>query len=245
MSLLIINCTHRSEMPFPKDLPQDMGECFQDSFGGEQNRFTVWHVQEESDPPPGPYRGIIIGGSPAGVYEPEEWIGRLTRFVLDEIDKQTPLLGVCFGHQLIAQALGGKVEINSNGPELGTQEVHLTDQGKSDPLFDGLPESFSVMEIHSDVVCQLPQGAELLALNSHAHSQAFRLSEKIRAVQFHPEFTVPLVDYILRSRRNLYEDQGVALDPILNRLTSTPEAQRILRNFENHWIESQISPIKP
>ena len=79
---------------------------------------------------------------------------------------ESPMLGICFGHQLLAMALGGKVIRNPLGWEVGTCKVRLTHAGKHDRLFSGLPDEFSVMQSHQDMVVDFPNNAECLASSS-------------------------------------------------------------------------------
>ena len=86
--------------------------------------------------------GAIITGSPAMVTEHTDWMRVLSLWIAQAVECKVPLLGVCFGHQLLAQALGGGVDYHPEGREIGTVAIHLTDQGSQDALLGKLPEVF-------------------------------------------------------------------------------------------------------
>src|SRR5207248_8736486 len=99
-----------------------------------------------------------------------------------------PVLGVCFGHQLLARAAGGDVVQNPRGREIGTVRVPLTEAGCKDPLFSWASGAeIEVQATHVNAVDHLPCGATVLASNENTAAQAFRLSETVAGVQFHPE----------------------------------------------------------
>ena len=149
----------------------------------------VDHVRGKSVPPDAsPYDGIVVGGSPHGVYEGEPWMERLADWALATADSGKPVLGVCFGHQLLGWALGATVEKNPKGRERGTCFVDLTDEGVVDPLFQDLPRRFEVQQTHGDHLASPPTapGTVRLAGSDHTPWQSFRC-RNITGVQFHPE----------------------------------------------------------
>jgi GMP synthase (glutamine-hydrolysing) len=144
---------------------------------------------------------------------------------------RVPCLGICFGHQLIAQALGGEVRRNPRGREIGTIRVErLAD----DALFGGLPRSFDVNATHVDAVLAPPPGAEVLANTSLDDCAAFRIGDRLRAVQFHPEFDADVMRSYLRARAHLIREEGGDPEALLSHLAALGDATRgphILRNF--------------
>ena len=98
-----------------------------------------------------------------------------------------PILGVCFGHQIIANMHGGNVHNDKEQNKSGAHEVHLTAEGAQDPLFKHLPQSFIAQYAHKDSVTNLPEGATLLATGSSCRFSALRYGGKAYTVQFHPE----------------------------------------------------------
>ena len=139
--------------------------------------------------PEGDWHGVVITGSAFSTYEELDWIAPAEDYLRRLAARGIPLYGVCFGHQLLAQAFGGKVEPCPQGWELGTCRVELNELAQKDPLFQNLPKDLKVQQSHADVVTVLPEGAEVLASNSHWGVQAFRLGQHVWGTQFHPEFT--------------------------------------------------------
>ena len=162
---------------------------FADWFGAALRRHAAADVVDARAPlpDPGSAAGVLVTGSLASVTCPEPWMDALGAWLLRAAER-TPVLGVCFGHQLLARALGGAVERCPRGPEAGTVEIRLTAAGRSDPLFAGLPDPLGVQAAHEDEVARLPPGAVVLAENAHTGVQAFAHGPRIRGVQFHPEF---------------------------------------------------------
>jgi len=154
-------------------------------------------------------QGIIVTGSPLSVTERAPWMLQLGGDLLRVASGGTPVLGVCFGHQLLAKAAGGEVIQNPRGREIGTVSVQLTEAGKRDPLFAwaGGSAEIEVQATHTDAVDPLPPGAVLLASNENCAAQAYRLSETVAGVQFHPElWPEAMRDLILSRRSNLWAE---------------------------------------
>src|SRR5438067_4761308 len=146
--------------------------------------------------------GIIVTGSPLSVTEKAPWMLRLGDDLLRIGARGVPVLGVCFGHQLLARAAGGDVVENPRGREIGTVRVQLTEAGCKDELFAWVSGAeIEVQATHVDAVDPLPPGATVLASNENTAAQAYRLSETIAAVQFHPELWGAAMRDLIHSRR--------------------------------------------
>ena len=179
--------------------------------------------------------GVVVTGSLASVTAPTSWMQRTGDWLV-EIARTVPVLGVCFGHQLLAYALGGTVERNPNGPEVGTREITLTAEGQRDPLFAGLPSTLRVQESHEDHVPAPPPGATVLARNDHTPIQAFAHG-RIRAVQFHPEFDAARSRAICEETRAALDAARPGLgEAALASIRETPKAERVLAN----WVRSYV-----
>jgi GMP synthase (glutamine-hydrolysing) len=156
---------------------------------------------------------------------------------LVEVARTRPVLGVCFGHQLLARALHGDVERNPRGREAGTTEVRLTAEGRRDPLFAGCPERLLVQQTHEDHVPGVPPGATALAVNDLSPLQAYAVGESIRCVQFHPEMDAALSRAYAASRRERYDAQcpGGA-DAVLASIRHAPHGARVLDNWVGRFV---------
>ncbi len=224
----------------PRQVSESLGpyeRAFLNLLGDE--RFMVVDARNEELPEPD-WAGVIVTGSPASVYDGDAWITRSEDFLRRAADHSIPLYGVCFGHQLLAQTFGGRVEKCRHGWELGTVTLTLTVEGSNDPLFSGVPESFLAQESHGDVVTELPLGAVSLAQNDHWACQAFKLGDRIWGTQFHPEFTPEILTNLIHALASTLPPESFprwqpCIDPLrgwlLATVRETPAAQRCLENF--------------
>ena len=140
------------------------------------------------------FDAAIVTGSSASVYWDEPWIPPLSAWVAEAIDAGIPVLGVCFGHQLLADVLGGEVR-DMGEYELGYRTIERVGESM---LLSGLPERFTAFTTHSDEVVQLPPGATLIAENDYA-VQGFRTGD-VFGVQFHPEYDRETAERITRGK---------------------------------------------
>ena len=187
------------------------------------------------------YAGMVLTGSPRSLVRPEPWMDEAAATVRQAADAGVPVLGVCFGHQLIGYAFGGGVRENPNGWEVGTVEIELADEGKRDPLFDGLPHKMRVNQSHQDEVFELGR-ARRLAGGAHTPNQAIAVGEHVRGVQFHPEMDGVVIRRLIEHRRLILgadaqrRGRSESVDDMLARSKDTPEAETVLRNFVRHFV---------
>jgi len=139
------------------------------------------------------FDGVVMTGSPAMVTDREPWSEQLAAWLATQAHGQVPVLGVCYGHQLLAHALGGAVDWHPQGREIGTTAIHLTDAGNNDPLLGTLPSRFLAQVTHAQRVSRLPDEAVLLAQNPFESHHAFRIGEATWGLQFHPEFSADVM----------------------------------------------------
>ncbi|MFP4590360.1 MAG: type 1 glutamine amidotransferase [Halobacteriales archaeon] len=155
------------------------------------------------------YDGIVITGSSASVYWDEDWIDATRAYVDEAIEAAVPTLGVCWGHQLIADALGGTVE-DMGRYEIGYREI--THNGRS-PLLAGIDRRFLAYTTHSDAVTAVPDGATVIARND-VSIQGFQ-SGVAFGVQFHPEYDAETAREVTEAKDELEPDRkALALDSI-------------------------------
>lgn len=172
--------------------------------------------------------GIIITGSPAHIRQNEDWM-KWTMEALIQLDqKGVPILGICFGHQLLGQALGGAVDANPLGREIGTYSLSFH---AKDPLLDGLFAEPHVVMTHLDSVIELPSQAVAVASTALEKNAALRFSERTWGVQFHPEMDAEIVGYYLTERREMIMAEGIDVDQVLSTRRESQYGQQLLRKF--------------
>lgn len=151
--------------------------------------------------------GIIITGSHSMVTEREPWSVATEKYLRETANESIPVLGICYGHQLICQAFGGTVGYHSEGKEVGTVNIELTEEGKKDELLGILPDSFLGHVTHAQTVLKLPENAKILARNDFEKHHAFVIHGNIWGVQFHPEFNLGITKaYILEQEETLVKE---------------------------------------
>ncbi len=185
---------------------------------------------------------IVITGSPRSLVTPkiEPWMDDAAALVRRAEERGQPVLGVCFGHQLIGYAFGGRVRVNPNGWEVGTVEVTLNADGAADPLFAGLPSALAANQSHQDEVELLGPRTRVLAHSALTTHQAIAVGDHVRGVQFHPEMDATVVRRIMRHREAaLCSDlarRGEAVCTSVERARDTPQAEAVLQNFSREFV---------
>lgn len=156
---------------------------------------TVELDEGEQIPDLEPFDVMVVMGGPQDVWQEEQyaWLrpekAAIRKFVAD---LQRPYLGVCLGHQLLADSLGGRV-VPGNTPEIGVLAVSKTSAGDGDPVFGELPSTLKVLQWHGAEVTAVPDGATVLASSDVCPVQAFRYGQRAYGLQFHMEVNVNTV----------------------------------------------------
>lgn len=179
--------------------------------------------------PPSHYRGILITGSGAMVSDLEPWMEETARWLRDAVAAEVPMLGICFGHQLLAHALGGAVGPNPRGLEVGT--IRVTFNAAADPLFACLPASADFGAHHYQSVLTRPAGAQVLGSNEQDENQALRFAPHAWGVQFHPEFGQAFMRALVDVAADGIARAGGDLDAIGRSLAETPHGPALLERF--------------
>jgi GMP synthase (glutamine-hydrolysing) len=171
--------------------------------------------------------GVIVTGSASSVVDMEPWMERTAARLLELVRDEVPLLGICFGHQLLGHALGGQVARNPRGREMGTVELTLV---SSDPVV-GDAGSWRVNSTHLDSVVMLPPSAKLLGATRLEPHAAVRFGGSAWGVQFHPEIDADVMFEYFEARRALLEAEGFALAAAERSLQSAPFGAQVVERF--------------
>jgi GMP synthase (glutamine-hydrolysing) len=216
--------------------------CFDDwmaaGLGVPRDRVDVASVFEGEDLPAhfDDYSGLVITGSPAMVTDRLPWSEALADRLAGEIagnPDAVPVLGICYGHQLLAHALGGDVAYNPRGREIGTVTITLTDAHRGDALFSAFAASatFDAHVTHLQSVIRLPPGSVHLAASALEPHHAFRAGERVWGVQFHPEFTEDVMRAYIDVLDERMRAEGIDADWVRNDVHAAPASNSLLRRF--------------
>ena len=185
-------------------------------------------------PPREGFAGVIVTGSGAMVTDRADWSEASAAWLRDAAHAGTPVFGICYGHQLLAHALGGEVGDHPAGREMGTVDIQLHPAAQDDPVFAPIPERFAAQVTHLQTVLAPPPGATVLARSDHDACHAFRWGEAAWGVQFHPEFSATHMRGYVHARRVALQQEGHCPKTITRNVRAAPEARRVLKRFVHH-----------
>ncbi len=181
---------------------------------------------------------VIIGG--AGTHsavDDHPFTEPLTVLINELVERGTPLWGTCWGHQMMARALGGELLHDPDRGEVGTHEVTLLDAGQSDPLFDGVPLTFLTQMGHHDHVTALPAGAIEMARTPLSANQVFRLPDRpVYGTQFHTELDARRLTERLTIYKGIYTPGEGHLERTIDAIEPTPHADTLMKRFFDLFV---------
>lgn len=188
------------------------------------------------------YDGVVVTGSRFHVYDEQDWVAATQDYVRTALDDEVPVLGVCYGHQLVAAALGGAVGplsetdstgcLPTSGREMGYNTVTVTAAGSGHPLFMDMPDAFTVFGSHLDCVMRLPEDAILLAENEYG-VQAFAAGHQpAYGIQFHPEYSLQMARELVEQKElDTHAERIVTATLTESNAARADVAERVLGNF--------------
>ncbi len=185
------------------------------------------------------FAGVLVTGSADSLTQRTAWMDRSLDYLQRLVQTAVPTLGICFGHQMLGEALGGRVAANPRGREIGSVPLQLLERAPfldgsiGTPCVDSRTENATVMvnTTHLDSVVELPPGARVLAktaLEPHAFVQ---FGERAWGVQFHPEMDAAVVRAYIEHRRDAIEQEGLDVQQLWDSATDTPHGRSIIERF--------------
>lgn len=175
--------------------------------------------------------GVVVTGSPAMVTDREDWSEASAAWLGAIVQRDTvPMLGLCYGHQLIAHGLGGRVGANPRGREMGTVPVELLDaETGGETLFE--PGRFPGHMSHLESVLVAPSDARVIATTALEPHAALQFGPRQWGVQFHPEFDREIMQRYVEARREVLVAEGFDPDAMIAAAVETPILYRVLERF--------------
>lgn len=226
--------------------------CFLERARLRPDQLHTVNVARGDDPSPdllADADALLIGG--AGKYSATQtypWTEPLHELIQHALDRRLPTLGSCWGHQVMARALGGRVVPDPAHSELGCGWVELTETGAEDPLFCRFPSRFRANMGHQDRVVELPPGTTELARNDQPY-QAFRVDDApLYGTQFHSELDAErererILVYREYYRAALPDEETV--QRVLNNLADTTEVDNLLYDFLTTFVARPHPSVRP
>lgn len=241
-------CIHRHEIFMPSVLIIKTGDAFPEVVErhGDFDRLfsqpleravpgitvTLWDPRSDTHAPElDGLDAIVITGSNAMVSDKEAWSEALKPWLKQARARDIAMLGVCYGHQLMAEAFGGEAGNHPKGREAGTFTVERTDASDRDALFSQLPSRFKAHLTHGQTVLRAPGDAVILACNDHDGHQALRYGTRQWSVQFHPEFDTDIMRAYLERVSDALVEQGEDVGALIQAIAPTSHASSLLERF--------------
>jgi len=216
----------------------DYDRMFLDLLSAPEDQWEVHDVEQDQFPEDeAGYDGFVITGSPASAYEDLPWIRNLLELTRRAHQRKQRLLGVCFGSQIVAMALGGQVAPNTKGWDVGLTGIQLTDAGKNLPLLSGAPSPLRAYQSHQDIVTELPPGAVQLASSELTPFEMFHLENHVLCMQGHPEMDQGVVENLLDARDFLPPDIADRGRKSLSEQPHRTFLKERLRRFLEHGLK--------
>jgi GMP synthase (glutamine-hydrolysing) len=215
-----------------EDCPGDFEDWIAAGLGPEAGTVRVLDVRAMPElPDPASVGRVVVTGSAAMVTDRAPWVEATANWLCEAVVAHTPVLGICFGHQLLAHALGGEVGYNPNGVEVGSVALSLEPAAADDPLFSGWPVAEPVNMSHRQAVLALPGDVVPLARTASDPHAAFRHGDRAWGVQFHPEFDAIVTRAHVGWYAGFLEARGDDVGKLQAACVETPRAHALLARF--------------
>lgn len=230
--LIIQPATSHDDLPALCEVRGDEIAWFSNACQVPRDEIQAIRVYEgEPLPDPADIRAAVITGAIDMVTDPKPWIRDLADWTRRAVAAEVPLLGVCFGHQMLAYAMGGEVGENLNGPMFGPVAIQRLECGRDDPLFGVLPDAATMRVFHFQSVLTMPDSAEVLVSAAHDPHHAARYGPAAWGVQFHPEFDRQIMDSCYDVYGETMTEAGFSVDALRAAEQDSPAGFALLQKF--------------
>jgi GMP synthase (glutamine-hydrolysing) len=248
-NLLILDPAIKKELEFDEKLPTAEVECSYNLFHWIQEAAAV-DVRDKINfiyadavnidklPALKGLSGIIIGGSDFMLsdYNDLWWLNNIKEYIRKASKYDKAILGICFGHQLLAQIYGAKV-VKKLPREFGKYIIELSESGVKDKLFSNYNDKIEVFEAHCEIITDCDRNIiKSLAYNKHHNNQAIAIGDNIRGVQFHPEFNCQFMRAIWGSNKKTMLNEGFPVWQAWNDLDKNVHTKQVIDNFIRYFI---------
>lgn len=206
----------------------------------DKNQFIYRNASSGKLPNPRNYSAIVMGGSVTDPIEGQEkpWMKKVYNFIKIASNQKIPILGICGGLQFTVRALGGEVIYNPKGRNFGNSTTKLTQDGKQDLLFQGLPDKIIVQSSHKCIAKNLKAEWKLLASSDKSPFDAIAIGDNIRLVQFHPEMLTKHIKALAKMRKKALIEEGfITPKEFAKFLKSIKDTSKIGRMIASNFIK--------
>lgn len=208
--------------------------------GLDKKQFIYRDASSEKLPNPKDYSAIVMGGSVMDPIEGQEklWMKKVYNFIKEASSQKIPILGICGGLQFTVRALGGEVIYNPQGRNFGNSTTKLTEEGKQDLLFRGLPNKITVQSSHKCIAKNLKPEWKLLASSDKSPFDAIAIGDNIRLVQFHPEMLTRHIKALAKMRKKALIKEGFITPKEFTKfLESIKDTSKVGRMIAGNFIK--------
>jgi GMP synthase (glutamine-hydrolysing) len=176
------------------------------------------------------------------VTERAAWSELTAGWIRNAMDAELPMFGICFGHQLMAHALGGRVDYLPGGREIGTLPINFLADAPLDALTDGMPTSFRAHTTHEQSVVEIPPEATVLARSDRDPNHLVRYGRQAYSAQFHPEFNAEVMRAYIQRKHADMQREGADPRQIFREVAATPVARGLFRRFVQLHMGQKATP---
>lgn len=211
----------------------DFEDWIKEKMNLNEGEYLIHPIEDYQNVPPDYcYKGIVITGSHSMVTDIQSGESKMCNWLLNAQKNGVPILGICYGHQLLSHLVGGIVTYNTKGTIIGSKKTYLTQAGQQDKLLGEFPPAFDVYKAHKQSVSKLPESAEILSMNDSGIVDAFRLDKNTWGVQFHPEFDQNITKAYLYEQSQELINEGQDSLALTNEIVDVDYGTRILKSFK-------------